>query len=327
MEINRKITELLGALEDKYRLEGQEMEGYLEGLLYNSYLDYWDYINQEALLNLQHRRTDIPDEMIFIIYHQITELYFKLTLWEIEQVVSNKTLNTEFFSEKLRRMISYFTNLTHSFEIMVDGMDPKQFLKFRLSLLPASGFQSVQYRLIEIASTPLINLVDKEVRDTLKLRGAKVEELYKYVYWKKGATDLTTGHKTLTLRRFEKKYKEKLTDWALKHADNNLYTIYLDMPKHESSNSELIKYMRAFDHLVNVDWPMVHLKSAGRYLAREEKTIGATGGTNWQKYLPPRIQRRVFFPTLWTEEELENWGKLSYAKDDDTREEPLKKTS
>src|SRR2546421_691884 len=128
MEINDKVKSLLEALESKYKKEKQPLEGYLEGLVYADYVKYWDYINLDALLNLQHPRTDIPDEMIFIIYHQITELYFKLTLWEMEQIVNAENLTAEEFSMRLRRMNSYFTNLTHSFEIMVQGMQLEQFL-------------------------------------------------------------------------------------------------------------------------------------------------------------------------------------------------------
>jgi tryptophan 2,3-dioxygenase len=67
--------------------------------------------------------------------------------------------------------------------------------------------------------------------------------------------------------------------------------------------------MRRFDVLVNVNWPLMHYKSAVRYLQRHPADIAATGGTNWQKYLPPRFQRRIFYPELWTEQEKEEWGK------------------
>ena len=64
-----------------------------------------------------------------------------------------------------------------------------------------------------------------------------------------------------------------------------------------------------FDQNVNVNWPLVHYKSAVRYLQQEEADIAATGGTNWQKYLPPRFQKRIFYPELWSEEEIADWGK------------------
>ncbi|HYC87267.1 MAG TPA: tryptophan 2,3-dioxygenase, partial [Chryseosolibacter sp.] len=53
---------------------------------------------------------------------------------------------------------------------------------------------------------------------------------------------------------------------------------------------------------------LAHLKSAGRYLKKDPEDIKATGGTNWQKYLPPRFQRRMFFPELWSDAEKSEWG-------------------
>ena len=59
----------------------------------------------------------------------------------------------------------------------------------------------------------------------------------------------------------------------------------------------------------NINWPLVHLGSAYRYLDRENNTIEATGGTNWKEYLPPSFQKVVFFPSLFSNQELKNWGK------------------
>ena len=67
--------------------------------------------------------------------------------------------------------------------------------------------------------------------------------------------------------------------------------------------------LRQNDVNVNINWPLAHYKSAVRYLARQDKDVAATGGTNWQKYLPPRFQKRIFYPSLWSSEEHENWGK------------------
>ena len=307
MQISDKSKELLSKLQEKYKLEGQDMEAYLEGLVYMDYLDYWDYTHVDALLNLQQPKTDLPDEMIFIIYHQITELYFKLSLWEINQIVEKKDLDAAFFIARLVRITNYFTNLTHSFAIMIQGMEKEQFTKFRLSLLPASGFQSAQYRMIEIACTNLINLVNKEHRD--KLKDANIDALYKYIYWKYGATEVETGQKNLTLRRFEGKYDEQLIRWAKAHENNNISTKYHGLPEKERNKPELIEAMKNIDNLINVRWPLVHYKSAARYLSGEGGDVAATGGTNWQQYLPPRLQRRIFFPDMWNEEELAEWGK------------------
>ena len=53
---------------------------------------------------------------------------------------------------------------------------------------------------------------------------------------------------------------------------------------------------------------MAHYDAAGKYLNSGEQAVEATGGSDWQRYMHPRYQRRIFFPDLWTAEELENWG-------------------
>ena len=67
--------------------------------------------------------------------------------------------------------------------------------------------------------------------------------------------------------------------------------------------------MKQFDINVNVRWKLSHFRSAVRYLENKPQTIEATGGTNWQNYMPPKNQRIIFFPELWTDDELDNWGK------------------
>ena len=72
----------------------------------------------------------------------------------------------------------------------------------------------------------------------------------------------------------------------------------------------MIEELRKLDLNVNVNWPLVHYKSAVRYLSEgHDNDVDATGGTNWQKYLPPRFQKRIFYPNLWSVEEKENWGR------------------
>src|ERR1017187_9576419 len=101
MEMNEPIGEMLQKIKERYALEHQPVEGYLEGLLYTEYLDYWNYVNLDALLALQHPKTYIKDEMIFIIYHQITELYFKLCLWGYDQILSADNPSPEFIVARI----------------------------------------------------------------------------------------------------------------------------------------------------------------------------------------------------------------------------------
>jgi tryptophan 2,3-dioxygenase len=307
--LNEDILSLIKQLDEKYKASGQDLKAYLEGLLHANYLNYWDYVEVDTLLSLQKPRTPIKDEMIFIVYHQITELYFKLILHEMEQIADLKgSITVPFFVERLKRINSYFRNLTRSFEIMVDGMDQKQFLQYRMSLLPASGFQSAQYRMIEICATHFINLVDKNQRAQIQSDDS-ISKMFEHIYWQAGATELATGKKTLTLTQFEDKYAAQFIQLAEAYKHKNMMAVYDAMTASEKQDEELLAQLRQFDLNVNVNWPLVHYKSAVRYLQRDPVDIAATGGTNWQKYLPPRFQKRIFYPTLWSEQEIEEWGK------------------
>jgi tryptophan 2,3-dioxygenase len=307
MHFPPEIEERLASLQEKYEAMGQDMASYLDGLLYADYLTYWDYIHLDTLLSLQSPKTPFPDEEIFIMYHQITELYFKLALHECKQITAAEQLTADFFTARLKRINNYFEALTQSFGIMVDGMEKEQFLKFRMSLLPASGFQSGQYRMIEIYATDFINLVSEPKRDELK--NAPIEAQFDELYWKSGATELSTGKKTLTLKQFEKKYTKTFIELGKANIGSNFNALYHQLQNAGQTSAELVLELRQLDINVNVNWPLVHYKSAVRYLNREPDEIKATGGTNWQKYLPPRFQKRIFYPELWSVEEVENWGK------------------
>jgi len=306
--LDPEIIKKLNELEEKYTAMGQDLSSYLDGLLYADYLTYWDYINLDTLLSLQQPKTPFPDEMAFIIYHQITELYFKLILWEIHQITILSERNDENFLAKIKRMNRYFDQLTNSFEIMVDGMSRKQFMSFRMSLLPSSGFQSVQYRLIEFGCTDMINLVSIKYREAMAGE-ADFKVLYDHIYWKEGASELATGEKTLTLKQFEEKYSNKLLRRMATHRDNNLNRLFLEHFSESKLSDEIIAELRKLDMNCNINWPLAHYRSVARHLHHDPYVIAATGGTNWQKYLPPRFQKVIFFPEIWSAEELEDWGR------------------
>jgi tryptophan 2,3-dioxygenase len=304
MSVTPEILEKIEALSQKYASAGQDLNSYLEGLLYADYLGYWDYIELDTLLTLQKPKTSFPDEKVFIIYHQITELYFNLILHELDQILLEKTIDPKTLFLRVKRMNNYISHLIHSFEVMIDGMDKNQFLKFRMSLLPASGFQSAQFRKIEIACTPLKNLIHGTQREGYNNKS--LEQQYQVLYWKYGAIELKTGQKTLTLRMFEQKYEKYFLQWIEQYANNTLYDRYISIQNPEES---LKNALRELDQNFNIHWCLMHYKSAVRYLHKNPEDIKATGGTNWQEYLPPKFQRISFFPSLWSEQEKQEWGK------------------
>ena len=308
VEFSPHVVAQLRRLQEKYAPDGQDLGAYLEGLVHAKYVNYWDYVELDTLLSLQRPLTNLPDEQIFIMYHQITELYFKLCLCEYEQIGNLTTPTLDEIILRVGRINRYFDNLIDSFDVMVDGMDKQQFLQFRMSLMPASGFQSVQYRMIEIASTALENLTDAEKRKTLGI-SPDHEKMFGCIYWKAGATVEETGVKALTLVEFEKKYSADLIAHARTYHERNLWAVAQRLPADVQQHPHLLRALKQLDVNVNINWPLMHFKSAVRYLQRNPSDVAATGGTNWRNYLPPKFQRRIFYPQLWTAQELEDWGK------------------
>ena len=301
------IEKLTNQLKEKYDKIDQDLDTHLEGLLHSNPIKYWDYIHTDALLNLQIQRTTLPDEMVFIMYHQINELLFKMILWEIEQVAGEENITAPFFSEKLRRISRYFDMLTSSFNIMRDGMEVEQYMKFRTTLTPASGFQSAQYRKIEFASTELINLIDNRFRETID-RNTSFEHAFEHLYWQAAGKDYKTGKKSYLLQAFEAKYKEEFISFTKYYNTRNLWTKFKALPQEVKTDKDLIGAMRHYDHTVNIQWVMAHYNAAIHYLNLDGETLEATGGSEWVKYMHPKYQRRIFFPEVWTKEELDNWG-------------------
>lgn len=305
--MNIETNNLIAALEKKFDAINQNTNTHLEGLLWAKPITYWDYIQTDALLNLQTQRTTLPDEMVFIMYHQVNELLFKMILWEIEQVCHCEKPATKFFAEKLMRISRYFDMLTTSFNIMGDGMEIEQYMKFRNTLTPASGFQSAQYRLIEFSSTDLINLIDYRFRATID-RNTPYSHAFEHLYWQAAGKDYHTGEKSYLILEFERKYKDEFLRYMEEYNTINIWRKFKQLPEEDQKDADLIAAMRHYDKTVNITWVMGHLNTAKKYIESGHGSGEATGGSDWKKYMHPKYQRRIFFPELWSEEELKNWG-------------------
>jgi tryptophan 2,3-dioxygenase len=138
---------------------------------------YWDYLGLDALLGSQQLasgegdRAPAHDELLFIVTHQAFELWFKQILWELEAVIAD--LGRDPVPEpamgqvvhRLERIVAIQPLLVQQFHVLAT-MTPLDFLDFRDELIPASGFQSVQWRLIE-------NRLGLAASKRLKIQGAR----------------------------------------------------------------------------------------------------------------------------------------------------------
>src|SRR5438876_3826946 len=116
-------------------------------------LDYKGYLKLDELLKLQQPLADPPshDETLFIIVHQVFELWFKLVLHEIDKIFEVLDQDNVIESERLIRRLTSIIRLFIPKLSVLETMMPSDFIQFRDRLRPASGFQSVQFREIEFA--------------------------------------------------------------------------------------------------------------------------------------------------------------------------------
>lgn len=302
------IDKLIEQIQNKYNEKGQDAEVFLKGLLHSKPINYWDYIETDTLLSLQKPKTNFSDEYIFIVYHQITELVLGLIRHELNQITSDDEMTQETMVEKAGRMERYTGLLINSFSIMNQGMDYEQYNQFRLSLAPASGFQSAQFRIIELMFTDIDNLINERGKSRMPA-DCSLENKFNYIYWQDAGIDHQTGKKSVTLSDFENRYMDEFVLLANKMQKKNLNQKLKELKDKNALSDELIVAMKKLDHQLNVAWPIVHLETAHTYLNKKGESTAATGGSHWIKYLHPQYQRRIFFPFLWSEQELQNWGK------------------
>lgn len=289
-------------IKEKYQNLGENPDTYLDGLLQAKPINYWDYIQVDTLLTLQKTRTDFKDEAIFVMYHQVTELVLKMMIHELKQLVE-EDLSEEIWVDKLGRLTRYTDMLITSFDVMRSGMSYDDYNIFRSTLAPASGFQSAQFRYLELYCTRLENLINQRGKERLP-ENPSMEDMFDNIYWKDAGYNRKTGKKTLTLRQFEEKYEESFIALAKKLKGKTLE----EKANKMNPSKELLDKFKEFDHQYNVAWPIVHLNTAQFYLDRKGENKAATGGSEWKKYLHPKYQQRKFFPSLWSDEELAVWG-------------------
>ncbi len=296
--------EIIDAINQKYLAMGENPDTYLKGLLQAKPINYWDYIEVDTLLSLQKPRTNFKDEEIFIMYHQVTELVLKMMVHEIKQLSEGENLSEEIWITKLERLKRYTRMLITSFDIMKDGMSYEDYLVFRDTLTPASGFQSAQFRVLELYCTGLENLVNHPGKQRLPNQ-PNLDDYFENIYWKDAGYNRKTGKKTLTLRQFIAKYEAGFKALAISNIGKTLEARIQQMP---TMSNDLKEKLKQFDHFYNVAWPMVHLDTADHFLNSKGENKPATGGSEWKKYLHPKYQQRKFFPNIWSAEEIENWG-------------------
>src|SRR5690242_11134740 len=115
-------------------------------------LSYGSYLKVPELLSLQQAMSKEHDELLFIVAHQVYELWFKVVLFELEAARDEIATGDVFFARHHLNRVNVIERLLVEQIDVLETMSPQDFLAFRSKLAPASGFQSVQFREIEFLS-------------------------------------------------------------------------------------------------------------------------------------------------------------------------------
>lgn len=279
---------------------GDRAADYLEGIAIRREITYDDYIQTDTLLSLQKPLTDYHDELTFLMYHQQTELWFRLALHEMEsgiEALLKSPADIAYGIQAASRTNRILGFLTQSFDILIDGLDTEEFLIFRKAFGSSSGFQSAQFRAIEIVA----GLERKQ----------KGED--KTFYWERAARNLETGEPTLTLVKFKEKHLAWLNDMYEKREPYSFRMAFERAVRAASGitdlqslyaatlNGDLGGDIRTLAHELLaldqsiIDWKKSHLRAAAKHMVKAPR---GTGDTNWAEYLARSIQEEHYFPEL-----------------------------
>jgi tryptophan 2,3-dioxygenase len=242
-------------------------------------LSYGSYLQVDELLSLQRPLSDPPhhDELLFIVIHQVYELWFKLIKHELEAAMAAMGRDELLRVTRMFRRIDTIQRLLEQQVDILETMTPQEFNQFRDHLNPASGFQSIQFREIEFLGGIQRRETLEHIQTDPKTRAGLERRLteptlydaFKAVLRRKG---FPTGSPAELVESYRRIYND----------EESHYELYLLC-------EDLIEFDERF------------LLWRGRHVRMVERMIGArmgTGGSLGAAYLAKTLEYR-FFPELW----------------------------
>lgn len=242
-------------------------------------LSYGSYLKVEELLGLQQplSRPQHHDEMLFIIIHQVYELWFKQLLHEVDATMAALDRDDLLRVAKHFRRIHAIQRLIEQQVDILETMTPQEFNQFRDHLNPASGFQSVQFRELEFACglrhSELLKRIELSDEQRARLeRRSEEPSLYDRVKALLRRRGFSVDSSSELVESFRRIYTN----------ESQYYDLYLLL-------EDLIEFDERF------------LLWRGRHVRMVERMIGqkpGTGGSPGARYLEGTLAHR-FFPELW----------------------------
>ncbi len=255
----------------------------------NAAVTYGSYLKLDELLALQQPRSSSPehDEMLFIVIHQVYELWFKELLHELDRASLLLTNDdTHRAQHTLKRILTILKVLVAQLDIL-ETMTPLEFLSFRARLEAASGFQSDQFRQIEFV------LGRKSAQTMTRFpEGSRAREALQRRYAQPTLWDAFLQY--LARERYPVPRAQLARDLTAPiTSDGEVQRILIDVYRHDPKNAELCERLVDLDEGVQ-EWRYRHVRMV-------ERTIGVkagTGGSSGAAYLRTTLGDNMF-PDLW----------------------------
>lgn len=253
-------------------------------------MTYGDYLQLETLLDSQKQLSNHHDEMLFIVIHQVSELWLKLMIHEIE-AATNAIQNGEYQAafKMLARVSKIQTQIIHAWDVL-STLTPAEYMEFRGYLGNASGFQSYQYRLVEFVlgyKTPhIVKIYEKDHVLHRRLKKAYEDPGLYDVSIQALAKEGFHINQSILERDFSSKYQQ----------DPTVADAWLEVYRNKDTYWNL--YQLA-EKLVDIEdwfqqWRFRHMKTVERIIGHKT----GTGGTSGVGYLK-KVLDHYFFPELW----------------------------
>lgn len=242
-------------------------------LTYNSYLKVKELIALQQPLS----KPAAHDELLFIVIHQVYELWFKLLSFELSGVIAN--LEKDNFLQvfhSMERTCEILKVLVQQLDIL-ETMTPVEFNQFRSHLNPASGFQSTQFRELELLSG-----ADK--RDYEKFKAIEPE-------WVESINNRPETPSLRTAFVSALKRHKKIKDTSPASIEDGIRQVYNTTPREELQT--LCEFLIRYDELIML-WRFRHVQMVERMIGMKK----GTGGSLGVPYLQATLKKR-FFPELW----------------------------
>ncbi|MFS0591142.1 tryptophan 2,3-dioxygenase [Cytobacillus horneckiae] len=253
-------------------------------------MTYGEYLQLDQILSAQKRLSGHHDEMLFIIIHQVTELWMKLILHEIQAAVhsiKNDDLSTA--QKRLARVSKTQSQIIQAWDVL-STLTPSEYMEFRDSLGQASGFQSYQYRMVEFAlgyKTPhVLKIYEKDEALHQQLHEAyEATSLYDVAIDALARSGLKIDTSVLN-RDVTKPYSR----------NDSVQSAWMEVYKNHSTYWELYELA---EKLVDIEdwfqqWRFRHMKTVERIIGFKT----GTGGSSGVGYLK-KVLDQQFFPELW----------------------------